>query len=197
MHNVKLRITLNGCDSSRTIIVPGNVPLLILHEMIQVVFGWMDDHLHEFSKGDVFYQIPDEAADVPFGTTKDETKVNISHLISEKGDTFTYTYDFGDNWKHEIIAEDLNAAEEPYTCVEIHGINGVEDSMYFGGAKGIAELLVKKHTKQYKECVGWLKETFGLSPKDVLEIPSKEDLSDELKDIGNEYTKFGLERFLN
>lgn len=196
-HNIKLRIALQGCDSSRTIVVPGNAPLLILHEMIQVVFGWMDYHLHEFEKGDVRYQLPDEEADYPFGEPKDETQYNISHLISQKGDTFTYTYDFGDNWEHEILAEDVNAAEEPYACTEVHGINGVEDSMYFAGPKGIEEILLNKKNKQYKECVGWLKTAFRLSPKDVLEIPTKEELTDELKDIGNEYAKFGLERFLS
>jgi hypothetical protein len=220
VHNVKLRITLNGCDSSRTIVVPGNAPLLILHEMIQFVFGWLDYHLHEFKKGDVRYQLPDEEADYPFGKPKDETKFSISHLIAKKGDTFTYTYDFGDNWKHEILAEDVNAAEEPYTCTEVHGINGVEDSMYFAGPSshcasscampingvedsmyfagppGVKEILLNKRNKQYKECVGWLKEAFGFIPEDVLEIPTKEVLTYGMKDIGSEYIKFGLERFL-
>lgn len=197
VHNVKLRITLEGCDSSRTIVVPGNAPLLILHEIIQVVFGWMDYHLHEFSKGIVCYQIPDEEADYPLRKMKDETKANISHLVSKNGDTFTYTYDFGDNCRHEIIAEDVNAVEEPYTCTEVQGINAIEDSMYFAGTKGIEEILLNKKNKQYKECVGWLKTAFRLSPKDVLELPTKEELTDELKDIGNEYAKFGLERFLS
>lgn len=128
---------------------------------------------------------------------KDETKANISHLVSKKGDTFTYTYDFGDNCRHEIIAEDVNAVEEPYTCTEVQGINAIEDSMYFAGTKGIEEILLNKKNKQYKECVGWLKTAFRLSPKAVLEIPSKEELTDELKDIGSEYAKFGLERFLS
>lgn len=198
MRNVKLRITLNWCDSWRTIVVPGNTPLLILHEIIQVVFGWMDYHLHRFEKGNVYYQLPDEEDDFLSRKAKDETKVAISKLISRKGDTFTYTYDFGDNWVHDILVEDMDAAEEPYTCTEVHGINAVEDSMYFAGPKGIQEILTHdKRTKKYKEVTGWLKEAFNLLPEDVLEIPAKEDLTDELRDIGNEYTKFGLERFLD
>jgi hypothetical protein len=196
-HKIKLRIALTDSGSFRTIVVPGDTPLLLLHEMIQILFGWMGYHLHQFEKGKAWYQLPVEEEELFGVKVKDETKYNLSHLIAKVGDTFGYTYDFGDNREHEIVVEDVNATEEPYTCTEVHGLNAVEDSMYFGCTKGIETILLNKKDKQYKELVGWLKEAFNLSPKDVLEIPAKEALTDELTDLGSEYLKFGLERFLD
>ncbi|MBA3417968.1 MAG: hypothetical protein H0U09_04555 [Geodermatophilaceae bacterium] len=35
---------------------------------------------------------------------QDERRVRLSHLFSV-GDHFHYTYDFGDNWRHEVLVE--------------------------------------------------------------------------------------------
>jgi len=77
-----------------------------LHEMIVAAFGWQDYHMHVFASG------PDESGlpDPELGFA-DERQVSLGQLISGVGDSLSYTYDFGDDWQHEIVIEDLLDAD--------------------------------------------------------------------------------------
>lgn len=43
----------------RRVLVPGEMSLAELHEVVQVVMGWTDSHLHEFEAGRTRYGVPD------------------------------------------------------------------------------------------------------------------------------------------
>jgi pRiA4b ORF-3-like protein len=43
----------------RRVLVPGEITLAELHEVVQVAVGWTDTHLHEFEIGDARYGAPD------------------------------------------------------------------------------------------------------------------------------------------
>ena len=73
-----------------------------LHRVIQLVFGWLDYHLYAFAVGDRrFEELLEEAQD------EDSTAVRLRDLPLGTGARFTYTYDFGDHWVHEIVVEEL------------------------------------------------------------------------------------------
>ena len=98
-----LRLRISLVDSApeiwRELEVPASFALGELHEVIQVSMGWENYHLHEFSKGDrTFGTADDEAPD----HEEDEEEVGLLEVLSRKGSSLTYLYDFGDNWKHEI-----------------------------------------------------------------------------------------------
>jgi hypothetical protein len=73
-----------------------------LHEVIQALLGWENYHMHVFSFGEKRFGVPD-----PELGFNDERQVTLGELIAGAGDRFRYTYDFGDDWQHEILIEDL------------------------------------------------------------------------------------------
>ncbi|MCW4781002.1 plasmid pRiA4b ORF-3 family protein [Enterobacter chuandaensis] len=98
-----LKITLNGVTPSiwRTFTVPADISLDRLHDVIQIVMGWDDSHLHQFTfKKRVFTEFPSSIED------EDESEVRLSELLTKRKNTLTYTYDFGDDWEHTLFLED-------------------------------------------------------------------------------------------
>jgi hypothetical protein len=79
-----------------------------LHFHIQAAMGWENDHLHQFKIGKQFYGDPEMLTDM-FGkaTCIDSTETWISQIVpkGKKRFRFTYEYDFGDSWMHEIEFE--------------------------------------------------------------------------------------------
>jgi hypothetical protein len=50
-------------------------------------------------------------ADEEFEDRNDESKVALRKVLLREGDSMTYTYDFGDNWRHRILLERIIRAE--------------------------------------------------------------------------------------
>ena len=56
-HTYQIKVTLHGTHPPiwRSILVLGNTTLLKLHDILQIVMGWEDYHLHVFKiKGSVY-----------------------------------------------------------------------------------------------------------------------------------------------
>ncbi len=79
----------------RVMDVPADAVLPELHDLLQVAIGWTDSHLHQFVAGDARYGMPGTDAD---DDELDETGVSLRALP----DRFSYLYDFGDGWEHEV-----------------------------------------------------------------------------------------------
>lgn len=112
----------------RRIIIPEKITFADLHEMIQIVFGWEDEHLHEFripSKS-ICIDNNEEAWD-RYHYMEEETPVD-DFLMNHKW--VRYTYDFGDEWRHKIIYEktDETYGERYATLLNFKGDNFMEDS---------------------------------------------------------------------
>lgn len=101
---MELRITIAGIEPPiwRLVRMPDTYTLDQLHRVIQLLFGWLDYHLYAFRVGESRFEEPDEDAE-----GEDSTAVALRDLSLVKGAAFTYTYDFGDNWRHEIVVEDV------------------------------------------------------------------------------------------
>jgi hypothetical protein len=79
----------------RRLLVPTSITLHGFHRVIQLMMGWYDYHLYEFTIHDLRYELPmDEAEGL------DSTGVTLGSLKLKKGEQFSYTYDFGDDWRH-------------------------------------------------------------------------------------------------
>lgn len=85
----------------RRFVVPGNITLDRLHDVIQIVMGWTDSHLHEFTIGKKRYTEYPEYKDDGLECGR----YRLVDLIKQKGRKFSYLYDFGDSWEHELIVE--------------------------------------------------------------------------------------------
>lgn len=98
-----LNITLNDIKPNirRTVRVPGSYTLFDLHEIIQIVMPWDDYHLHAFKIGKRHFA-PVLDVDEPLEGAEDDDEVTLDMLDLQKNQRFTYTYDFGDDWRHTI-----------------------------------------------------------------------------------------------
>jgi hypothetical protein len=68
--------------------------------------GWTDTHLHQFAIRGKQYWIPDEG-DMALRKKIDERKHRLKDVVSRQTSRFTYEYDFGDLWAHELLIENI------------------------------------------------------------------------------------------
>lgn len=131
MKALQLKITLADSHPPiwRRVLIRADVTFWVLHSVIQDLFGWEEYHLHNFERfwkrnedryvfeiphPDNFsaWQVDTDAlhpADVhiPRNYFLDERKEKIGDWLTPEYPKFTYTYDFGDDWEHEIILEQI------------------------------------------------------------------------------------------
>jgi hypothetical protein len=99
-----LKIQLRDIEPTiwRRFVVPARITLDRLHDVIQIVMGWTDCHLHQFTIGNKRYtEYPETKED-----GLDCGRYRLGDLIKQKGRTFRYLYDLGDSWEHELVIEE-------------------------------------------------------------------------------------------
>jgi hypothetical protein len=101
---LQLRAVLRGVSPLiwRRLLVPSDVSIAQLHVILRVVFGWEDIHLHRFDIRGREYGLNREGG-LFFDT--DARKVRIGDLKLRRMERFTYEYDFGDSWTHDVRIE--------------------------------------------------------------------------------------------
>ena len=91
----------------RRFIVSSTTTLPKLHNIMQIMMGWTNSHLHQFIINNQFYGEPDPEYEMIDGPTViDYKNIKLSKLIKDGITTFKYLYDFGDSWMHTIIFEE-------------------------------------------------------------------------------------------
>jgi hypothetical protein len=136
---LQLKISLMGIRPPiwRRLLIPGALQLSDLHQVIQTAFGWTDSHLHQFEIAGQRFGQPDDF-DEKF---LDEAEVTVSQAVGRSVKRFSYMYDFGDDWGHEIVVERViggDAGSERPFCIGGRRHRPPEDC---GGASGYAEFL--------------------------------------------------------
>jgi hypothetical protein len=137
----------------RRIVVPADVRLDELSEVILGAMGWHGSHLHVLEDRSTGLEYGPPDSDLGH---RDEGQAKLSDLVRDVGDTFLYTYDFGDGWEHLITIE--QRAENDFTpgCLAGKGACPPEDC---GGAYGYAELkeiLAEPTDERHQEMLEWL-----------------------------------------
>jgi len=87
----------------RRIQVPGNVTLKQFHKVLQLSMGWTGEHNHQFYVGKVFYNAGLSSGNEEYY----EGNVELQGLEEAMRWCFTYMYDAGDGWEHEIVLEEV------------------------------------------------------------------------------------------
>jgi hypothetical protein len=138
----QLKITLVGISPPiwRRILVPSTILLCCLHDAIQAVMGWTDSHLHQFEKDRLYWGVPDEDGFDGDTEVTDESRVTVGKVLKAEGDAMVYVYDFGDNWRHQVVLEKIvipDGSTKPI-CLAGERRRPPED---VGGPNGYAEFL--------------------------------------------------------
>lgn len=77
-------------------------------------------------------------ADEELGEIGDADKIKLNDIFNKEEQTYTYIYDFGDNWEHKISLEKITDEEIKHPiCLVGEGKCPLEDC---GGIWGFAEL---------------------------------------------------------
>jgi len=131
----------------RRIQVPETYSFWDLHVAIQDAMGWTDCHLHVFELGDpatnrkVEFGIPDHDVEEADRRELPGWEYSIADFFSPSNLSARYVYDFGDNWRHSVVLEEIvprvKWGRYPQ-CIDGARACPHEDC---GGASGYAELL--------------------------------------------------------
>jgi len=154
----------------RRVLVPSDFTFEEFHEVIQVAFGWEDSHMFFFSpKGytskpmielnyevDEFYETLDE-------DSLDAETTFLSEIFVLEKQKFTYIYDSGDDWKHQITLEKILTNDETEKPVLLKGEGACppEDCGGPWGYESLKETLADKKHPDHKEMKAWM----GLRPR--------------------------------
>lgn len=154
---VQVKIKLRGVSGPpvwRRLQVRADMSLELLHESILAAFGWAGYHMHAFQSGPERFGSPDSE----LGFT-DERAVSLGELIGDVGDRLLYTYDFGDDWEHEIVVEELLDADPEVRYPVLVAAKGACPPEDCGGPWGYAELkeiLADPAHERHQEMLDWL-----------------------------------------
>ena len=140
---LRLHVTLADIEPPvwRRLVLPAYWTLDKLHLVLQAAFSWTDSHLHEFRIGGLRYGDPGQLED-GFGGPRifDYAEVGLADFTGQDL-TFTYLYDFGDDWTHVIRIEEWLSLDPPprhAECIDGARARPPED---VGGAWAYAEFL--------------------------------------------------------
>jgi hypothetical protein len=160
-----VKIELCHCEEDvwRRVRVPSGIDLSKLHDqVICPVMGW--------GRGYHGYAFEDPKDGTIIGPQKHAKYIDTMHvpmlyikimddkgwslaaLLRNKGDVAYYIYDFGDNWMHRIILEDIVAEEDSVSLVEGKGSCPPEDS---NGLDGKGCTFYAQFLKTYKKNPRW------------------------------------------
>lgn len=157
-HNVivQIKIKLLGVTKPpvwRRVQLRADTRLDQLHEILQAALGWENYHMHCFAIGGEEFGQPDPVLD-----HADERCVTLGELV-DLGARFQYTYDFGDDWEHEILVEDLLDPDPDTHYPSLVAAKGACPPEDCGGRWGYADLkqvLADPNDEQHQDMLDWL-----------------------------------------
>jgi hypothetical protein len=159
---LQLKIQIKGISKPpvwRKLLVPDHFTFHRLHQIIQAAFGWEDYHLYQFSPNG-YGSSPQIGLEDEEWTDEDlisAKKVKLKEYLGQKGKTFTYIYDFGDDWTHRIVVEEV--IDQKAIRAELLAGKGACPPEDCGGAWGyedMKEALMDPAHEMHDELRDWL-----------------------------------------
>lgn len=160
MKKYVLKLEIANTNIWRRIAFTSSIGFNDLHIIIQIIFGWEDYHLHEFTVGNMAIGMlgDDEDLDDMPDNFRFEDDVSLD-LILLNYKEFIYEYNFGDGWEIKITVEEITDTEtnDLPKVIDFGGDMAKEDC---GGAY---ELMRKRRQKTRMEELNLiLEETFDV-----------------------------------
>ena len=101
----------------------------LVHQVLQVAFDWHGYHLHSFET--VCGEFGDPSQDDDWSERGDESAVALAQVAVGEKAKVVYVYDFGDDWRHDIVVEKILPAGPGVAyprCTGRRGETPAEDS---------------------------------------------------------------------
>ncbi|MDJ0712910.1 MAG: plasmid pRiA4b ORF-3 family protein [Prochloraceae cyanobacterium] len=171
----QLKITLRYIKPPiwRRVQVQSSTTLSHLHLIIQAAMGWYNCHLHQFSIQGIEYGQLEPNYGFEDEELRDEKLVQLNQVVKQEKSKFFYTYDFGDDWSHEILVEKILPQDPEISyplCLKAKRACPPEDC---GGPWGYAEFLEAIQNPQHSEhenLLEWIGGDFNSEASDLNKI---------------------------
>jgi len=152
----RIRVVLDDSDPTiwRRLDLRSNLKLDLLHQVLQVAFGWTDSHLHRFSLGGRAFDRHSQLFLCPYDVDNKEwpedddglpaAETRLDETLSKPGDVLHYLYDYGDNWELTLRLDAVIPAESDCpAAVVVDGERAAppEDCGHLVDANSLAEVL--------------------------------------------------------
>lgn len=150
---LRIELVLMPFPVWRRILVPARINFWELHVAVQDAMGWDDRHLHQFTVDDprsgdrLRFGIPDDSGFHGVHNVLPGWDNPIAPFFAPDGPRVLYTYDFGDDWQHEVSLEEILPEEKDIVlpqCIDGVGVCPPEDS----GGPHMCEALLPKAKEQ-------------------------------------------------
>ncbi|MGI8604437.1 MAG: plasmid pRiA4b ORF-3 family protein [Verrucomicrobiales bacterium] len=161
----QLKVTLEWSKPPiwRRIVVRGDMTLDRLHTVIQTAMGWTNSHLHQFIAGGrnaaTYFGEPDpDFADMG-SEMLNETRYTVANLAPAARRKFTYEYDFGESWEHEVVVEKILAPDPAFKhpgCLAGANASPPEDCGGIPGCYNLIEIMADPKHPEHREMKEWL-----------------------------------------
>jgi len=181
---MQLRVELRDITPSiwRRLAVPAELTLDVLHDVLQVAFGWTDSHLHDFHLAGVRFGMPDVEDEL---LLVDERAAPIG-AVAAQGAVFLYRYDYGDDWEHDITVESISEPGPGPIVVEcLEGARACppEDCGGPPGYENLLRVLADPTDEEHRDMKRWVGRGFDSERLDL------DKLNKKLRVIGRRFER--------
>lgn len=152
-------ITITLAETSpkvwRKVLVHDFIELNELHILIQMAMGWKNYHLFSFEINGRTYSDAETALEMSY---LDASEALLCDVIGT-AKKFSYTYDFGDNWHHEIEVTNKLKHDPRFKYPACIGGENACPPEGCGGPHGFDKLkqtLLDKESEERDELLTWL-----------------------------------------
>ncbi|WP_037870461.1 plasmid pRiA4b ORF-3 family protein [Streptomyces sp. NRRL S-813] len=138
----------------RRLEVPSGITLRELHDVIQAAFSWEDYHMWAFESGRDRYGVADRDLGIGSAASK-----RLGQVAPHTGERLRYTYDFGDDWEHDILIQDVTAPEAGTAyprCLTGRHTCPAEDCGGIWGYGYLIEIHADSRHKEHRDRLDWL-----------------------------------------
>ena len=162
----------------RRIQVPENYSFWDLHVAIQDAMGWTDSHLHAFGVTNPGTGL-DEEIGSPGKSFSDNdqmalhAKKMISKYFTPENNRAVYLYDFGDDWRHDILLEKILPKEkDAFYPVCLAGKRNCppEDCGGVPGYMDLLDIISNPAREEHEETIEWLGDDFDPEHFNIKEV---------------------------
>jgi hypothetical protein len=168
----ELRVTLREVAPPvwRVLRVPAEVPLNVLHEALQVAFGWQNSHLHDFRVDGIRFGMADVEDEI---FCVDERAAPLG-AVARAGTTLVYQYDFGDSWEHDVVVERVHSGgDDTVRCTGGERACPPEDCGGTSGYARLLEALANPEDEEHADLRRWAPRAFDPEKFDLAAVNKK------------------------
>lgn len=175
----RIRVELTGAEPPvwRRVDIASDMFLDRVHDVLQVVMGWQDYHLHQFASGEEAHHPRAEHYVMPSafdedGVGVDERRVRLDEVLVGPGDRLHYEYDFGDSWAHTLDLEAVfdRAPGQPALCLDGARACPPEDCGGIGGYADLLRVLADPDDPEHEHLRTWAGADFDAEHFDTVEV---------------------------